>query len=443
MDARTKRLFPLTTTWEPVVRIAGHHLAALAEQHGTPLYVYDQATMDAAVAAYRRACADFYPGRARIAYAAKAYLPTAIVQWAAARHLELDVVSLWEIQLARQAGFPPERIHLHGNNKSDAELQAALAAGIGQVVCDNETELRQLALFAAEAGRVQPVWLRLTPDVDVHTHEYRRTGRKDSKFGFGWPEAERALAFLQRAPSLRLVGLHMHLGSQIFQPEPFAEASRRILAWAGEHDAWPETFSPGGGWGVPYTPDAPEGNLSRLLQAIAAAVQAEAARWQKPLPALLLEPGRSIVARAGIAVYRVGSRKVIPGLRTYVAVDGGMGDNLRPALYGAAYHASLLDDTGHPITDRPNETVRVVGPYCESGDFLIKEIMLPQARRGDLLFVPVSGAYHLSMANNYNLHPRPAVLWLQKGLATLVQRRERLADLTARDLPWPGDATSQ
>ncbi len=439
MDISVERLFPLRMTWEPVARIAGHDVGALVKQYGTPLYLYDVQTMDASVTAYRDALAAFYPGRGQIAYAAKAYLTTAVVQWAAARQLELDVVSLWELQLALQAGFPPERMHLHGNNKSDIALQTALTAGIGQIVCDNETELRQLAQFAAEVGRVQPIWLRLTPDVDVPTHAYRRTGHRDSKFGFRWPEAEQALAFLQCTPQLRLTGLHMHLGSQIFRTEPFAEASRRILAWAGAHDVWPEAFSPGGGWGVPYTPNAPEGDLNKLVRAIAAVVQEESARWQKPLPALLLEPGRSLVARAGVAVYRVGNRKVVSGVRVYVAVDGGMGDNLRPALYGATYHACLLDRMGQIITNRPTETVQVVGPYCESGDFLIKKVTLPQAQRGDLLLIPMSGAYHLSMASNYNLRPRPAALWLQEGQVTLVQRRETLADLSRRDEPWPGD----
>ncbi len=437
MDERVKRLFPITTTWQPTVQFAGHDVAALARRYGTPLYLYDQATMDDAVATYRHAFHLFYPGQSHLAYAAKAYLSTAIVQWANAKGLELDVVSLWELQIALHAGFPAPRIHFHGNNKTDEELQAALAASVGQIVCDNENELRRLAHFAAGQGRCQPIWLRLTPDVDVHTHEYRRTGRRDSKFGFGWPEAERALAFLSKTEQLRLVGLHMHLGSQIFTAEPYAVASQRILRWAGEHDIWPETFSPGGGWGVPYTPSDPGGDIGEMVQAIAAAVTAESERWQRQVPALLLEPGRSLVGRAGVAVYRVGQRKAVPGVRTWLTVDGGMGDNLRPALYGSRYYALLLDQGGHIADKRPAETVQVVGPYCESGDFLIKRIKLPQARRDDLLLMPVSGAYHLSMSSNYNMHPRPAVLWLQRGRVTLVQRRETLADLKRRDAPWP------
>ncbi len=408
----------------------------LARTYETPLYVYDEMTLRAGAQAYRRALAEYYPGTAQAAYASKAYLCTAIAALFAEEGLDLDVVSGGELSVALHAGFPAARIHFHGNNKSARELTEALAAGVGRIVVDNFHELEMLSRIAAERdGAPVAIWLRVAPGVQAHTHAHIQTGQEDTKFGFSLArgDAERAVAAAMAAPQLDLVGLHAHIGSQIYEPESLAEAAGRLIAFAAAmRDRYGfdlRELSPGGGWGVPMVEGDPDAPIAQYVVHIAGAVTTSCRAAGLALPHLVLEPGRSLVARAGVAVYTVGARKEIPGVRTYVSVDGGMADNIRPALYGACYTAQILAPG-----DRPAQVVTIAGRYCESGDILIRDIALPQPQAGDLLTIPMAGAYTLAMASNYNLALRPAVVMVREGVARLIQRRETGADLVARDV---------
>ncbi len=459
-----------------VLWIGGCSAQALAETFGTPLYVFDEATLRSNAHAYKAALAAHYPGTAQVAYASKAYLCTAIAQLFAEEGLDLDVVSGGELYVALRAGFPAERIHFHGNNKSRDELIQALEAGIGRIVVDNFHELALLEELTQiphstfqiphstfhiphstfDIRHPVPIWLRLAPGISAHTHSHIQTGQEDTKFGFSiaFGDAERAVAQALATPGLALVGLHCHIGSQIYEPDALAAAAERLIAFAAEmrdrHGFELRELSPGGGWGVPMTEADPPAPVEPYIAALSATVVAGCKEYGLPLPHLVLEPGRSLVARAGVALYRVGARKEIPGVRTYVSVDGGMADNIRPALYGARYCGLRIADCGSApqkseIRNPKSEIVTIAGKFCESGDVLIRDIELPQLEPGDLWAVPMAGAYTLAMASNYNLALRPAVVLVKDGQARLIQRRETYKDLVARDLPLrtPGDCKSQ
>jgi diaminopimelate decarboxylase len=419
--------------------LGGCRASALAGDFGTPLYVFDEEALRRRCRAYLRALAQHYPGRVQVAYAAKAYLNLALAQLFAQEGLSLDVVSGGELYVARQAGFPAQRIHFHGNNKSRAELAMALDEGVGRVVVDNAHELELLEQLASQREGAVAVWLRLSPGVDVHTHEYRKTGLLDSKFGFpiATGDAQRALARVVDSPHLELVGLHAHIGSQVLDTGPFALAVARLVDFAAAVRAAYgfelRELSPGGGWGIAHTTAVPPAPIEGYVQAVCQAVVEGCRCHRLPLPELIVEPGRSIVGPAAVALYRVGARKEIPGLRTYVAVDGGLADNIRPALYGAGYTA-LVDGKANRSA---RETVTIAGKFCESGDLLIRDLALPRLEAGDLLAVPAAGAYALALASNYNLATRPAVVLVSEGKASLIQRRETLEDLVDRDLPLP------
>lgn len=435
----TLALFPLGTRLDEngELCLGGCSASSLAQEFDTPLYVFDEATLRARCRAYRRSLTQYYPGTSQVAYASKACLNLALAQLFAQEDLSLDVVSGGELYVARQAGFPAERIHFHGNNKTPAELALALDEGVGRIVVDNSHELDALERLAAEQQVRVPIWLRLSPGIDVHTHVYRKTGLLDSKFGFPLETdaAEDALMRARTSPHLELVGLHAHIGSQVFDVEPFAEAVALLVDFAARtrarHGFELRELSPGGGWGVPHHEAAPPAPADRYVRAVSQAVMEECRRHDLALPTLVIEPGRSLVAPAGVALYRVGARKEIPGLRTYVSVDGGMADNIRPALYGARYTALVANKAHLPA----EETVTIAGRFCESGDVLIRDIALPRLAPGDLLAVPMAGAYCLPLASNYNLVPRPAVVLVKDGRANLIQRRETFHDLIARDLP--------
>ncbi len=404
----------------------------LAAAFGTPLYVFDEATLAARCREAKDAFAS-YVGGAHVAYASKAFLCLGLAQLMAHWGLGLDVVSAGELALARAAGFPPQGIHLHGNNKGRDELLAALDWPIGTIVVDGWHELDLLSELAPSRPRPVRVWLRVAPGIDVHTHAHRKTGLLDSKFGFTLQTGEAAAALRQAlaTPGLEVTGLHAHIGSQIFEPEPFARTAEALLDLATEVSFALRELSTGGGWGAATGPGEEDIPLRAFGEAIARAVRERCARDGQPLPTLCVELGRAIVAPAGVALYAVGARKEIPGVRTYVALDGGMGDNIRPALYGARYSALAADAAAAP----PTETVTLAGRYCESGDVIARDIALPRLQPGDLVAVPRAGAYCLPMASNYNLVPRPAVVLVRDGRARLLQRRETLHDLLARDLP--------
>jgi diaminopimelate decarboxylase len=432
-------LFPDTTKVSDSghVKVGGCDLVQLAEEYGTPLYVYDEATIRARAAAYREGLASAYGAQATVCYAGKAYCAPWLLKVLAQEGLGLDVVSGGELYTARQAGFPMQRVYVHGNNKSDDELFVALEAGVHRIVVDNLEEVGRLARLAAERSITQAVLLRVAPGVEAHTHAHILTGAPDTKFGVSIDTgaAREAAEAIWHTESLQLTGLHAHIGSQIFELEPYQATVRRVIEFAAELRAAfgfeLRELSPGGGFGVRYTPDdEPPIDPRRATRAIAEAVTQEAQRCGFELPELTIEPGRSIVAPAAVALYRVGSVKRIEGVRTYVAVDGGMADNIRPATYGARYSAVLANRVDDPVT----ETVAIAGRYCESGDVLIREAALPSARPGDLVAIPSSGAYQLSMASNYNLVPRPAVVVVRDGSARLVRRRETYDDLLAAEV---------
>ena len=445
--------------------IGGCAASALVEAFGTPLYVFDEETLRTRARAYREALALHYPATAQAAYASKAYLCTAIAQLYAGEGLDLDVVSGGELYVALQAGFPSERIHFHGNNKSQAELTEALQSGIGRIVVDNFHELNMLAALGAHREPSIPIWLRLSPGVSAHTHAHIQTGHLDSKFGFpiATGDAERAVVQARQMSGLELVGLHCHIGSQIYEPESLADATAVLITFAAamrdRHGFELRELSPGGGWGVPMTAADPEAPIEPYIAAVATAVTDTCRAHGLELPHLVVEPGRSLVAPAAVALYTVGARKEIPGVRSYVSVDGGMADNIRPALYGAQYAAlqiaggkwqmaedarkSTSGQTHREVRTTQYETVTIAGKFCESGDVLIRDIELPRLQPGDLLAIPMAGAYTLAMASNYNWAKRPAAVLVRDGRAQIMQRRETYADLISRDAPLQPEGRSE
>jgi diaminopimelate decarboxylase len=436
---RHPHLWPDTAIVAPSGRlhIGGCDVAELARAFGTPLYVYDESTIRGQCRAFQTALGAHYPTSA-VAYAAKAYLSPSLAAILREERCELDAVSLGEVGVALAGSFAPELIHLHGNYKPRAELEAALAAGVGRVVVDSLEELDEIAAIARGGGLRQRIWLRLRPDVLTETHPHDQTGHAGAKFGLDLASA--ALEAVRRAaasPHLELVGLHAHAGSNLRDPAPVTAVMRVLVDFAAAaRDAVGVTISeisPGGGWGVAYHPDEATPPVATYAGALVKALTVGLAQHAFPPPRLLVEPGRAIVARAGVALYTAGPRKPAPDGALTLAVDGGMGDNVRPALYGAQYHAALPARMGDPAT----VVTRIVGRYCESGDVLVDAVALPKAAPGDVVAVPVAGAYHLAMASNYNLVPRPAVVFVHEGQARLVRRRETLADLLAPEVVPP------
>ncbi len=417
--------------------IGGCDAVELARRFGTPLYVFDEETLRHMCRAFRQEFAARHPD-VRVVYACKAYIGRALAALLMEEGLGADVVSGGELAFLASVGFPPEAIYFHGNNKGEDELAEALAYGVGQVVADNFHELALLSRLAESVGRRQRVLLRVSPGVDPHTHVKTTTGVLDSKFGFpiATGQAEEAVREALASPSLELVGLHFHLGSPIFELEPYREATAIVLEFAaamGErHGLELRELSVGGGFAAQYLPQEPPPPLSAYAEAIVGALREGCRRHGLPLPRLTVEPGRAIVARAGVALYTVGAWKDVPGVRRYVAVDGGMADNIRPALYGARYSALLAN---RPLDDR-RERVTVAGKYCESGDVLLWDADLPPLQPGDVLAVPAAGAYAPAMASNYNASLRPAIVFVRDGQARLVHRRETYDDLLRCEL-WP------
>ncbi len=435
---RRLALFPVTTRLQSGsggewLEIAGCSLAELAEEYGTPLYLYDQATLDANLEAYRQALSRIYPGLWGITYAGKAFLCTALAQWVLQRGLWVDCTGTGELAIARAAGAQREQILVHGVNKSAADLASEMPAA-GTIVVDGIVELDRLVSMIAQAeGPVPDLWLRLRPGLAVDTHSHTQTGQEDSKFGMNEAEALQAIQ-LCRAHNLPLTGLHFHQGSQFRDPTPIGPALEKaldlVVALRGKSDWLPQVLSPGGGWGVPYhEDDLPFPSIRSYIDFIAQRLVEGCRRRELPLPRLQLEPGRSLVAQAGVAVYRVGYVKHTAHQR-WLLLDGGLADNPRPALYGSRYTA-LPAHAPHRPSRGP---AWLAGPYCESGDILIQGLPFPAVEAGELVAVPMSGAYQLSMASNYNGACKPAVVWLRDGASYVVQRREQPDDLLRRDV---------
>jgi len=410
--------------------MAGVDLVQLARTYGTPLYVYDEDLIRHNCRSYRDLLAKSYPD-SRIAYAGKAFLTMAMCRLLQQEGLSLDVVSGGELYLAYKAGFPMEKIYFHGNNKSASELKMALELGVGRIVVDNRAELAQLAREAEKQGRSAAILLRVRPGVSAQTHHYIQTGQEDSKFGLGLSDGQLMAAVKEalKSPRITLCGLHCHIGSQILEARPFFLAAQVMVAALQEiHNktgvALPE-LNLGGGLGIRYTREDRPYSRSDFLQMLARAVREKAEELNYPLPQLTLEPGRSIVGEAGLTLYTVGHVKELPGLRTYVPVDGGMTDNLRTALYEARYEAALANR----VVGEPLQKVTIAGKACESSDIMIRDIELPAPQSGDILAVFSTGAYHHSMFSHYNRHLRPAVVFLSRGQAALVAERETYEEL--------------
>ncbi|ORW89899.1 diaminopimelate decarboxylase [Mycobacterium sp. IEC1808] len=408
--------------------VGGVPLVDIADEFGTPAYVIDEADFRLRARRYRKALRDI-----RVVYAGKSLLTTAVARWAREEGLGVDVCSAGELATALAGGVDPARIVMHGNAKSPAELREAVRVGVGRIVVDSCIEI---AYLAGLARRRQPVLIRVTPDIDIHGDRAVTTGISDQKFGFtlAGDQASDAAKRVLAHPILDLVGLHCHIGSQVTDPALYGEAIRRLIAAMADiraqHGVVLTELNIGGGHAIPYIPGDRELDLDELSRVVEDALDEACAAEHFPRPRIVVEPGRAISGRAGVTLYRVCSVKTQPGARTFVAVDGGMSDNPRVSLYGAQYTVTLANR--HPLGARLRVTV--AGRHCEAGDEIARDIELPaDVHPGDLLAVACTGAYHHSMASNYNLVGRPPLVAVNEGRARALVRRETVADLLARD----------
>ena len=415
--------------------IGGVDMVQLAREEGTALYVFDEADLRHRMEAYREAFRSRYEN-SDVIYASKAFLNKEVVRIAQAEGLCLDVSGGGELACAQTVGFPMERVFVHGNNKTPRELEEAIAAGVGRIVVDSRIELARVNEIAGRLGVVQDIYMRITPGVEADTHEYIRTGCEDSKFGFTMREdfAFTCVADVLAAENVRLAGLHCHIGSQIFALHSFREAAAVMVEFMARirerYDYVIEELDLGGGLGIAYLADDAPSSIDDFAEVTCTAVRDLCERHGLALPRLLVEPGRSLVANAGVTLYTVGILKTLPGIRKYVAIDGGMSDNIRTALYHADYEPTIANKASQPRT----EIVTLCGKHCESGDAVVVDMPLQKADVGDIVCVFGTGAYNMTMASNYNGQPRPAVVFVRDGAARVVTRRETYDDLYQRDL---------
>ena len=403
------------------LEIGGCDVVDLAEEFGTPAYVFSVEEMRRRANAYRSAFAA-HTDNFEVLFASKALPVTAAYRLFAEAGLSVDVASGGELTMALAAGYAPERIYMHGNNKTDAELTLAAQAGVGHLIVDSFDEIERCERVLE---KVQDVLVRVTPGIKPSTHSYIQTGQLDSKFGFGLEDgtAARAVERVLASDRLNLVGLHFHIGSQIFEIEPFRLAIEALAELKGD---WCRIVDVGGGLGISYGEEDHPPEIASYVDLKFAAVHEFFGEDVK----ILVEPGRSLVGTAGVTIYTVGTIKEIPGVRTYLSVNGGMSDNLRPMLYDAKYEAIIANRAGDPA----ERIVTVAGSHCESGDILIRDVALADPQVGDILLTPATGAYGHSMANNYNGMPRPPVIFCEDGEAKVVVRRESYEDLLRRDV---------
>ncbi|WP_226666943.1 diaminopimelate decarboxylase [Metabacillus litoralis] len=426
------------------LEIGGVDTINLATKYGTPLYIYDVALIRERARSFKQAFEKMNV-RAQVAYASKAFSSIAMFQLIDQEGLSLDVVSGGELYTAIASGFPPSRIHLHGNNKSRAELKMALEQKVGCIVVDNFYEIELLAELSKEYSTKVPVLLRVTPGVEAHTHDYITTGQEDSKFGFGLlnGQIEQAIDQVLKIDNIHLLGIHCHIGSQIFDTAGFVLAAERVFSkiqeWQKQFSFIPEVVNLGGGFGIRYTEEDEPLPATYYVEKIVEAVKKQVSEMGIMMPEIWIEPGRSLVGDAGTTLYTIGSQKTVPNIREYVAIDGGMSDNIRPALYQAKYEAVLANR----VTEKHEKSVSIAGKCCESGDMLIWDLPLPEVKPNDILAVFCTGAYGYSMANNYNRIPRPAVVFVENGEEQLVIQRESFEDLLVNDLPLKSKVTQQ
>ena len=430
------KVFPDTTVINDhgQLVIGGCNVLEIVEEFKTPVYVLDEKTIRNRCQSFVQEFGKLY-GNSRVLYASKAYINPALAKIIQEEGLGLDVVSGGEFAVAKASGFPMHDVYFHGNNKTPNELSEAVLGGIGRVVVDSFHELELLNAIAADHETVQDILIRVSPGIDPHTHAYTTTGIIDSKFGFSIQtgDAAKAIKVALASHNLNLVGLHFHLGSPIFELEPYIAATDFVLRFAAgfrEEGLTLQEFSPGGGFAIAYTRDQEPPEISEYAGAIVSTLKSTCDELGMDHPKLLIEPGRSIIGPSGVALYKVGAIKDIPGVRKYVSVDGGMGDNIRPALYQAEYEVISADCA----RDEGSEMVTIAGKYCESGDVLATDVMLPNLSPGDVIAIPASGAYCPSMASNYNLNPRPPIVLVTDGTSRLIRRRESYEDLMYCDV---------
>ncbi|RUR84669.1 diaminopimelate decarboxylase [Chlorogloeopsis fritschii PCC 9212] len=433
------------------LEIGGCDVTTLVQKFGSPLYILDEETLRTACRQYRESFQRYYQGEAQVLYASKAWSCLAVCAIVASEGLGIDVVSGGELYTALSAGLSPEKIYFHGNNKSRQELLLAIQSGC-TIVVDNWYELRTLVELAGEGDKETTrqgeeffltlplshscspirIMLRLTPGIECHTHEYIRTGHLDSKFGFDPGDLDELFTFVSNQSALNCVGLHAHIGSQIFERQPHQDLAAVMVQWLSKAAGYGLSITElnvGGGLGVKYIESDDPPSIEEWVKPICEVIQTACAQENLPLPKLLCEPGRSLIASACVTAYTIGSSKVIPDIRTYVAVDGGMSDNPRPITYQSVYRTVVANRMSVPCT----ETVTIAGKHCESGDILIKNAQLPKTEPGDILVVMATGAYNYSMASNYNRLPRPAAVVVANGEANLILQRETYEDVIRQD----------
>lgn len=413
--------------------IGGVDSLKLAKEYGTPLVVYDVSQIRNQIRAFKKVFEEEQVNYA-VSYASKAFASIAMYQVANEEGAYTDVVSAGELYTAMKANFPMERVSFHGNNKSKEELEMAVKNHVGKIMIDNFYEIDLLRQVLEEQDSEINVMLRITPGISAHTHEYDQTGQVDSKFGFDLDsgQADKALQEVLKNQRMHMLGIHAHIGSQIFELNGFEMAAAKLVdvaaSWRKNYDYTAQVINVGGGFGIKYVQEDHPLKPEEFVKAIVKTIKDEATKHNFPLPEIDIEPGRSIVGPAGYNLYKVGSMKEIPGLVPYVAVDGGMGDNIRPALYQAKYETVLANDPQR----KASQEFHVAGKYCESGDILA-DAKLPSLKAGDILAMLDTGAYGYSMASNYNRNPRPAVVFAEDGKAQVVIRRESLKDLVHLD----------
>lgn len=436
MKFANKDLFPFNTGVNESnhLYIGGCDVVDLVSKYKTPLYIFDEDTI-------RQMCRQFVNefgsryGNVKVVYACKAFINPVLASLMSSEGLGLDIVSGGELAVAERINFNPEDIYFHGNNKTPEELEMALDYDVKTIVVDSFYELELLSKIAQKRNLVQDIMLRLSPSVDPHTHSYTTTGILDSKFGFSIQTGDATIAIRKalKANNLNLTGIHFHLGSPIFELEPYAIAIDTVLTYLAKFKDEGFNlleFSPGGGFAIGYVRDEMPPAIADYAEVISTVLRKRSAELGFDNPKLVIEPGRSLVGRAGVAIYTVGATKNIPSIRKYVSVDGGMGDNIRPALYESLYEAV----PANRMLDEPTELVTLAGKFCESGDVLVKDVNMPEMAAGDLVAIPSSGAYAPSMASNYNLNPKPAIIMVKDGAPVLIRRRETFEDMMSCDI---------
>lgn len=428
-----QHILPLTATVNDrdCLEIGGCDVTELVRQFGSPLYILDESSVRAACQQYRDGWAKYYPGESLVIYASKAWSCLAVCAIAGSEGLGIDVVSGGEITTAIRAGIRADNIYFHGNNKSVAELELAIAKNC-RIIADNWLELQNIANIASATGAKVPVMIRLTPGIECHTHEYIRTGHLDSKFGFDPNQLDEVFVWLSQQTQITCIGVHAHIGSQIFEQQPHQDLAAVMVEWyqlALSHGLPVSEINVGGGLGIKYTEADDPQSIDAWVKNVATALKIACEARNLPYPRVLSEPGRSLIGSSCVTAYTIGGNKTVPGIRTYISIDGGMSDNPRPITYQSQYRAIVANKMSTPMT----ETVTIAGKHCESGDILIKDAQIAPTVPGDLLVVPATGAYNYSMSSNYNRITRPAAVLVNNGEANIIIQRESYNDLLRFD----------